>query len=134
QVDLAAARMRVGDATPQFLLVEVQAGERARVGLVAEARVDRIGARVDRGLQGRQVACGTYQLHQRLPVWIAGGCGPVAGCVAYSCDHSASTRRSTSASGWIGRPHSRSDSPGHLRVASSPSFEPRPATGEAKSR
>ena len=34
----------------------------------------------------------------------------------------------------IGRPHSRSVSPSNLLVASIPIFEPRPATGEAKSR
>jgi len=48
--------------------------------------------------------------------------------------HSASTRRFTASSMTIGRPHSRSVSPGHLLVASSPIFEPSPATGDAKSR
>src|SRR5580692_9970980 len=48
--------------------------------------------------------------------------------------HKVSTRCLTASSITIGRPHSRSVSPGHLLVASSPIFEPRPATGDAKSR
>ena len=34
----------------------------------------------------------------------------------------------------MGVPHSRVVSPGHLLVASMPIFDPRPLTGEAKSR
>src|SRR5690554_135355 len=44
------------------------------------------------------------------------------------------TRVLTDSSMTMGIPHSRSVSPGHLSVASSPILEPRPATGEAKSR
>lgn len=46
----------------------------------------------------------------------------------------ASTLDLTAASITIGWPHSRVVSPGHLLVASMPIFEPRPDTGEAKSR
>ncbi len=45
-----------------------------------------------------------------------------------------STRRRTASSMTIGRPHSRKVSPDHLLVASIPILEPRPDTGEAKSR
>ncbi len=51
-----------------------------------------------------------------------------------SSDQIASMRACTAASMRIGRPHSRVVSPGHLWVASKPTFEPRPETGEAKSR
>lgn len=51
-----------------------------------------------------------------------------------SSSQMASTRAVTSGSFLIGRPHSRWVSPGHLFVASSPIFEPKPETGEAKSR
>ena len=47
-------------------LVEIQAGEVARVGVVAKAHVDRVGAVVDGGLERRQVAGGTDQLHSCL--------------------------------------------------------------------
>ena len=52
----------------------------------------------------------------------------------HSWVHTASMRFSTFGSRVIGRPHSRADSAGHLRVASRPSLEPRPDTGVAKSR
>ena len=45
-----------------------------------------------------------------------------------------SIRAVTAGSFLIGRPHSRWVSPGHLLVASRPIFDPRPETGEAKSR
>src|SRR3546814_16845880 len=48
--------------------------------------------------------------------------------------HNASTRCSMAGSGVIGWLQVRLVSPGHLWVASSPSFEPRPGTGLAKSR
>jgi len=51
-----------------------------------------------------------------------------------SVPHMASTRALTAGSIEIVRPHSRVVSPGHLSVASMPIFEPRPETGEAKSR
>ena len=52
----------------------------------------------------------------------------------HSWVHTASMRFSAFGSRVIGRPHSRADSAGHLRVASRPSLEPRPDTGVAKSR
>ena len=52
----------------------------------------------------------------------------------HSWVHTASMRCSTFGSRVIGRPHSRADSAGHLRVASRPSLEPRPDTGVAKSK
>lgn len=51
---LAAARMGVGHAFAQLRVIEVEAGEVARVGGVAQAEVDRVGAGVDRELQGTQ--------------------------------------------------------------------------------
>ena len=48
--------------------------------------------------------------------------------------HKSSTLLLTAASITIGVPHSRCVSPGHLFVASKPIFEPKPETGEAKSR
>ncbi len=48
--------------------------------------------------------------------------------------HIPSIRRFTSSPMLIGRPQLRVVSPGHLLVASSPSFEPSPDTGLAKSR
>ena len=48
--------------------------------------------------------------------------------------HMASTLSITAWSMRIRRPHSRVVSPGHLSVASRPILEPRPETGEAKSR
>ena len=51
-----------------------------------------------------------------------------------SRDHFSVTVRITSSLMRIGRPHSRLVSPSHLSVASRPILEPRPDTGEAKSR
>jgi len=56
-----------------------------------------------------------------------------AGYVCNDCQI-ASTRALTAGSIAIGRPHSRTVSPGHLFVASMPILLPSPATGEAKSR
>lgn len=53
---LAAARLRVADAFAQGLVVEVEPGEIARVGVVPVAEVDRISAVVDCRLQGGQAA------------------------------------------------------------------------------
>ena len=52
----APARVRVADARRRAASVEVEAGEIARIGGVAKAEVDAVGAVVDRGLQRRQVA------------------------------------------------------------------------------
>jgi hypothetical protein len=46
---LRAARVRVGNAGLDGGLVEVQAGEVARVGGVAQAQVDAVGAAVNGG-------------------------------------------------------------------------------------
>jgi hypothetical protein len=51
-----------------------------------------------------------------------------------SLAHFSVTVRITSSDMRIGTPHSRSVSPAHLSVASRPILEPRPETGEAKSR
>ena len=51
-----------------------------------------------------------------------------------SCDHKAAMRFSTSRSATIGVPQARCVSPGHFRVASSPSLDPSPGCGLAKSR
>jgi hypothetical protein len=44
------------------LVVEIEAGEIARVGVVAVAEIDRVGAVVDCRLERRQAAGGTNQL------------------------------------------------------------------------
>ena len=51
-----AARVGVADAFDHRFLVEVEAGEIARVGVVTVAEIDRIGAIIDRGLERRQAA------------------------------------------------------------------------------
>jgi hypothetical protein len=50
------------DAFDHRLVIEIQAGEIARVGVVAVAEIDRVGAVVDRRLERRQAAGGTNQL------------------------------------------------------------------------
>src|SRR5690606_38802234 len=60
--------------------------------------------------------------------------GTQLGLQSPSSPHMASTRARTASSMRMGRPHSRSVSPGHLLVASMPILPPRPETGEAKSR
>jgi hypothetical protein len=59
---LGAELVGIGDALGEFVAAEVEAGEVARVGLVAEAQVDRVGARVDGGPQGRRRPRRTDQL------------------------------------------------------------------------
>ncbi len=56
--------MRIGDAVAHFDAVEVQAGKVARIGLVAEAAIDRVGAGVDRGAQPGRRSGGTNQLER----------------------------------------------------------------------
>ncbi|MEZ5608280.1 MAG: hypothetical protein R3E52_14475 [Burkholderiaceae bacterium] len=53
--------MGVGNAALYGGLVEVQAGKVARVGGVAQAQVDAVGAMVDGGLERRQAAGGADQ-------------------------------------------------------------------------
>ncbi len=60
--DPALAPMRVGDSFRQRCVVEIQAGEIARVGVVAQPRVDPVGALVDCGLERRQAAGWAHQL------------------------------------------------------------------------
>ena len=50
--------MGVVDALDHGFVVEVQAGEIARVGVVLVAEIDGIGTVIDRRLEGRQAACG----------------------------------------------------------------------------
>jgi hypothetical protein len=50
------------DALAQLRIVEIQAGEVARVGVVLEAGVDAVGAVVDGGLEGGQGAGRTEEL------------------------------------------------------------------------
>ncbi len=64
-VDLAATPVRIGDASAQVFLAEVQARERARIGLVAKAQIDGIGACVDRGGETGQVAGRADEQHGR---------------------------------------------------------------------
>ncbi len=63
-MQLAAVAMHVIDRFLQLFLGEVEAGEVARVGIVFQADVNGVGAVIHRGLQGRQVAGGTKQLHR----------------------------------------------------------------------
>src|SRR5262249_589428 len=63
---LCAAPMRVGDAVAHLAAVEVQAGEIARIGLVAEAAIDRVRAGIDRGAQPGRRAGRTDELEWRL--------------------------------------------------------------------
>ena len=65
QIDFGVARMRVANAGTQLVVGEVQAGKRARIGLVTETGVNRVRPGVHRRLQGRQVAGGTHQLHDK---------------------------------------------------------------------
>jgi len=68
---LGATLMGIGDAVGQFRTAEIQAGEVAGVGLVAEADIDAVGPGIDGGLQGSRGAGGADQLdifstHQRF--------------------------------------------------------------------
>lgn len=77
---------------------------------------------------------GRLRRRKRVPVvWPSHFCAWPSTARA-SSSYKASIRRVTAGSIVIGRPHSRCVSPGHLWVASSPIFEPRPAVGDAKSR
>ena len=71
QQQLAAARVRVGEAGGEGRLVEVQAGEISRVGFIAQAEIDPVGAVIDCGFECRQAAGGTDEFHNR-------GCAPQA--------------------------------------------------------
>ena len=55
--------MGVFDALGDLLVVEIETGEVARVGIVAKTDVDGIGAIVDGRLEHRQIAGGTDELH-----------------------------------------------------------------------
>jgi hypothetical protein len=59
---LAPALVGVADAFGDRLLVEVEPGEVARVGVVAKAEIDVVGAVVDRRLERRQAARRTHEL------------------------------------------------------------------------
>jgi hypothetical protein len=59
---LAPALVGVADAFGDRLVVEVEAGEVARVGVVAKAEIDVVGAVIDRRLERRKAARRTYQL------------------------------------------------------------------------
>ncbi len=56
------ARMGVGDAVAHLLKIEIQAGIVARIGAIAKAAIDGVGARLDRRPQRRGGASGTDQL------------------------------------------------------------------------
>ncbi len=56
---LDAALMRVGDALLHAGVVEIQAGEIARVGSIAKAGIDAVRAVIDSDFQRRQPAGGT---------------------------------------------------------------------------
>jgi hypothetical protein len=60
--NLAVTRLGVADTFDHRLVVEIQAGEIACIGVVAVAKIDRIGAMVDRRLERRQTASGTDQV------------------------------------------------------------------------
>jgi len=67
-VDLAGPCMGIGDTRNQVGLGEVQAGEGARIGLVAKAEIHRVRAAVDRGLQRREISRRTHEIHARIPM------------------------------------------------------------------
>jgi hypothetical protein len=58
--DLAPLLVRVMDAFGQALLVEVEPGKVARVGVVAEAEIDVVGAVIHRRLERREAARRTH--------------------------------------------------------------------------
>ncbi|MNH20487.1 hypothetical protein D3C81_1513230 [compost metagenome] len=53
----------MGDGGVKLLVVHVQAGEVAGIGVVAKTDVDSIGALAHRRFERRQVPCRTDQLH-----------------------------------------------------------------------
>ena len=55
---MLAARMGVTDTLDHGFLIEIQAGEIARVGVVLVAEIDGIGAVIDRRLERRETAGG----------------------------------------------------------------------------
>ena len=75
QVHLAAARVRVGQAAGQGRRVEVQAGEVARIGGVAQPQIDRVGTVVHGLLERGQATGRADQIH-------ASHYTPSAGCTA----------------------------------------------------
>ncbi len=56
-----AARMGVVDALDHRLLIKIEAGEVARVGVVLIAEVHGVGPVIDRSLERRQTAGGTNE-------------------------------------------------------------------------
>ena len=56
---MLAARVGVLDALDHRLLIEVEPGEIARVGVVLVAEIHRVSAIIDGSLEGGQAACGT---------------------------------------------------------------------------
>lgn len=70
--DLKAVRMGVADGIGDGRFGKIQAGEVARIGRVAKAEVDAVGAVVDGGLPGRQAAGGTNEFERRAVELMAG--------------------------------------------------------------
>jgi len=62
-VDFGTLGMGVTDAVTGVALAEIQAGERARVGVAAKAHVDGVGAVVDGPLEGGQITGGADEVH-----------------------------------------------------------------------
>jgi len=70
---LDAAPVSAGNACAHLVAAEVQAREVARIGLVAEAAIDRVGAGIDGDVERRRRARRTDQLHRPLSARPAGG-------------------------------------------------------------
>src|SRR5690606_27524471 len=62
-IGLDAPRLAIGDGGGQLLAGEIEAGEVARIGFVAEAAIDRVGPGIDGFAIGGRGSGGTDQFH-----------------------------------------------------------------------
>ena len=71
-VDLALARVGIADALAQIVFAEIETRERARIGLVAKADINRAGTVINSGLERGQIARRADQIHGISKRWSGG--------------------------------------------------------------
>jgi hypothetical protein len=79
--------MRIADSFRGTLVIEVQSGKMTGIGVVTETDIHGIRAMIDRGLQGGQITCRTYEFHLLTPgswsYYGEAGMNPGAACATH---------------------------------------------------